>query len=363
MLCCAARNFFKLCRYHRTFAILSVLSLAVTALSFTVLVEKGLYTYQQSLEQEYLYVKSEDSNDLVSLYQEITNCEDLPSILSISLFDEQYTGIEYDTDQFQLYTAYGRLFTKEEMQQGAQVALLSIEYVRNLPKDKINTIWQDGIDVADGHCTAVGGYTDLARYFSVEELATDTPVPTLVTLPLKTYLSLGCQPTMLNCHFSSLLTSQQISTLEQLMVSHTGIEQYNIPGTNHTGIGSFVESLSIYTAILLMSMAAVTLIVSYWFRSESKRYLVYLTCGAKKRHIVLFSTVNMLLLNIIADVVAAALLALVNLHFTGVMLSILPAAWYAWVGVGLLAFCWVAVMLRSVPLMLRYRRVSGVEGA
>ncbi len=358
MLRRAVQSFFKLCRYHRTFAILSVLSLAVTALSFAVLVEKGLYTYQQSTEQEYLYVKSREAGDIESLYQEITNCEDLPSVLSISLFDEQYTGIAYDTEKFQMDTEYGRLFTQEEMQQGENVALLSIEYIRNLPKDKIDTIWQDGVEVAGVRCTAVGGYTDLARYFSVEALAPDVPMPTLITLPVKTYLALGCQPTMLNCRFSSVLNSEQISLLKRMIVSCQGIEQYYIPGTGNVGVSSFVESLSIYGAILLMSMAAVTLIVSYWFRSESKRYLVYLTYGAKKRHIVFFSTMNMLLLNLIADAVALALLALVNLRFAGVMLSPIPAAWGAWIGAGLFAFCWVAVMIRSIPLMLRYRRVS-----
>ena len=55
MLRSSVRNFGKLCRYHPSFAALSILSLLITTLSFLVLMEKSYYTYQVSLTQEYLY--------------------------------------------------------------------------------------------------------------------------------------------------------------------------------------------------------------------------------------------------------------------------------------------------------------------
>ena len=155
----AVRNFLKLCRYRKAFAILSGLSLAITALSFLVLVEKGLYNYQNSLSQEYVFAESAVSEDIISIYNDIVSSESLPEIVSISLIDEQCTGISCEASQFQTFIPYGRLFSQDEMEEGKNVVLLSLEYVRNLPQEKTDHIWDEGIEINGTHFDAVGyGY-------------------------------------------------------------------------------------------------------------------------------------------------------------------------------------------------------------
>ena len=71
MLRSSVRNFGKLCRYHPSFAALSILSLLITTLSFLVLMEKSYYTYQVSLTQEYLYVMDDSPEEICALYHDL----------------------------------------------------------------------------------------------------------------------------------------------------------------------------------------------------------------------------------------------------------------------------------------------------
>ena len=156
MLRSSVRNFGKLCRCHPSFAALSILSLLITTLSFLVLMEKSYYTYQVSVTQEYLYVMDDSPEEICALYHDLQENQNLPDIVSISLLDDQYTGIACDTKALANLLPYGRIFTPEEGAQGANVALLSLEYVRNLPQEQIDQIWDDGIEIAGEHFEAVG---------------------------------------------------------------------------------------------------------------------------------------------------------------------------------------------------------------
>ena len=361
MLFVALRNLMKLCRYRRTFAVLSWLSFTITALSFLVLVEKSLFTYQHSLSQEYLFLKSESPQDVVSIYNDIRSNELLPEIVSISLIDNQYTGIYYDASLFQMFMPYGRLFSQEEIDAGKNVVLLSLEYIRNLPLEKADSIWNEGVDIADNHYDAVGGYTDIARYFSLSDLCLDFPMPTLVVMPEKTYLASGNKPLMLNCHFAGILSNEQQKMLAQIISAHESVDHYYIPGTKEAIRNSLLESLSAYSAILFMALIAVVLIIVFWFRSESVRYEIYLICGAKKRHIVFFCTINILLLNLFSYLSALAGLNLINRWFEGRNLIALPATWRVFIGVAVFVFCWLVVILRSLSFLKHYRNVSSIE--
>lgn len=219
MLRSSVRNFGKLCRCHPSFAALSILSLLITTLSFLVLMEKSYYTYQVSVTQEYLYVMDDSPEEICALYHDLQENQNLPDIVSISLLDDQYTGIACDTKALANLLPYGRIFTPEEGAQGANVALLSLEYVRNLPQEQIDQIWDDGIEIAGEHFEAVGGLTDIARYFPPEDLLSFFPVPTLIAIPAETYLSLSMQPTMLNCRFTSVLTKEQTEELRRMISS------------------------------------------------------------------------------------------------------------------------------------------------
>lgn len=360
MLRSSVRNFGKLCRYHPSFAALSILSLLITTLSFLVLMEKSYYTYQVSVTQEYLYVMDDSPEEICALYHDLQENQNLPDIVSISLMDDQYTGIACDTKALANLLPYGRIFTPEEGAQGANVALLSLEYVRNLPQEQIDQIWEDGIEIAGEHFEAVGGLTDIARYFPPEDLLSFFPVPTLIAIPAETYLSLSMQPTMLNCRFTSVLTKEQTEELRRMISSCEHISTFYLPGTRNSSFQRFVESNVIYIAILLMALIAVAFIVTCWFQTDQKRYQIYMICGAKKRHIVFFLTVDMLLLSQIAYWGALAYTHFINRGFRDFLMP-LPLVWRVWIGIGVFAFCWLVVLLRSLPLLQHYRNVSGFE--
>lgn len=357
----SVRNFFTLCRSHKAFAMLSILSLAAALLCFLVLVEKALYTYEVSHESEFLYTSSEEPEELIDLYQNIMSNENLPDIISISLFDTQYTGIAYDTAQFQWWLGYGRLFSVQEQEQGENVALFSLEYIRQLPKEKRDAIWENGVDINGVHFAGVGAYNDMLRYFSVADLATDYPIPTLVAIPMKAYLACGCQPTMLNAHFSSVLTAEQTNSLCQLLSQYAHLHNTYIPGIRDDLTDSLRETLSTYTAILLMSLIAVVLIIFSWFRYDEKRYNVYMLYGAKKSHIIFFYTMDMLLLCLISNLIAWAGLMFVNLHFADSILAQIPATWGLILGIVAFVFCWIIVIVRVIPMLMKYRKVIGSE--
>lgn len=363
MFLIAVRNFLKLCRFHKTFAFLSVLSLAISILSFLVLVEKGMYIYQYHLEQEYAFVKSSSSEDLVSLYGTIVSDESFPQITSVSFIDDQYTGISYDASRFQMFMPYGKLFSQEELEAGANVALLSLEYIRLLPQQKAAGIWSDGITIDENHLTVVGCYTDIARYFSVSELALDYPMPTLVVLPAKTYFALGRKPFMLNCRFDGSLTKEQQNTLTQTISSYKSVDAYYVPGTRDSIQNSFLETLSAYSVLFVMSLIAVVVIMVAWFQSERERYRVYLVYGAKRRHIIFFCTIDIFLLYMIAHLGALTGLRIINLWFEGLFLAPLPGTWHLLIGIGTFVLCWLIVSLRSYSLLKYYRNVSSSEVA
>ena len=111
---------------------------------------------------------------------------------------------------------------------------------------------------------------------------------------------------------------------------------------------------------LLMALIAVAFIVTCWFQTDQKRYQIYMICGAKKRHIVFFLTVDMLLLSQIAYWGALACTQVINRGFSDFLMP-LPLVWRVWIGIGVFAFCWLVVLLRSLPLLQHYRNVSGFE--
>lgn len=168
------------------------------------------------------------------------------------------------------------------------------------------------------------------------------------------------QPTMLNCRFTSVLTKEQTEELRRMISSCEHISTFYLPGTRNSSFQRFVESNVIYIAILLMALIAVAFIVTCWFQTDQKRYQIYMICGAKKRHIVFFLTVDMLLLSQIAYWGALACTQVINRGFSDFLMP-LPLVWRVWIGIGVFAFCWLVVLLRSLPLLQHYRNVSGFE--
>lgn len=363
MLLTALNNFLQLCRSRKTFAILSFLSFAFASLSFLVLTEKSMYVYQNNMKNEYLFVEATTSNDIVAIYQDLVNDESIFEIDSISLIDAQYTGIYFDSSKYQMFMPYGRLFSQEECMNERKVALLSLEYVRNLPEEKASDIWANGVDVDGSHYDVIGGYTDIAKYFPLHDLARDFPLPTLMAFPAKTYLAMGNKPKMLNCHFSTILSKEQQAFLMQLVTSRGSVVDFYIPGTNGAFQTTLYETLSSYCAILLMSLIAVISIIVYWFQNELTRYRIYMIYGARKYQIFFFCSVDMLLFSLVAYIGALGGLAGINAWFEGVILARLPATWYVLIGIGIIGFSWFVVTVCSFSSLRKHRNTSLLEVA
>ena len=156
------------------------------------------------------------------------------------------------------------------------------------------------------------------------------------------------------------MTKEQTEELQRMISSCEHISTFYLPGTRNSSFQRFVESNVIYIAILLMALIAVAFIVTCWFQTDQKRYQIYMICGAKKRHIVFFLTVDMLLLSQIAYWGALACTHFSNRGFSDFLMP-LPLVWRVWIGIGVFAFCWLVVLLRSLPLLQHYRNVSGFE--
>ncbi len=72
MIRLSLRNFMKLYRFHRLFAVLSTLCLIFSMLSIIVLTEKAVYIYNDKRAQEYLFAEGDDPNTILSIYEAIS---------------------------------------------------------------------------------------------------------------------------------------------------------------------------------------------------------------------------------------------------------------------------------------------------
>ena len=351
-------NFRTLCRTNKLFAILSFFCLTTAFLSFLFLVEKGYSSYLLELDRAYLYLESDDSDSIISVCENVRSNDSLPDIRSISLFDENYTGIFFEKEYFRFYVAHGRLFTSEELLNGDHVAILSTEYIRCLEKDKIDSIWSDGIEISGIHYQAIGSYTDIARYFSLEELAESYPIPTLVAIPLTTYLSTGHKPAMLNCSFSQPLNNRQLEILKDIVLSYKSIHRYTLPTIRDSALNSLLGALSQYLIVLILALIGVVSVLIYWLSMEFHRYRIYLLCGAKRGHIIFFLSMNVLLLDTMAYATSLIILFLITKNAPSGLVSFLPTAAYVIFYFGMVLFSLFIVNLRSLKLWSIKRYIS-----
>lgn len=343
-------NFRTLCRTNKLFAILSFFCLVTAFLSFLFLVEKGYNSFLFELDRSYLYLESNDTDSIISIYEKVSSNDSLPDIRSISLFDENCTGIFFDAKYFGLYIAHGRLFTSEELSSGDHVAILSTEYIRRLEKDKIDSIWSDGIAITDIRYQTVGSYTDIARYFSPEDLAQVYPIPTLIAIPLTTYLSTGHTPTMLNCSFSQPLNNRQLEILKDIILSYKTIHRYTLPSIRDSALSSLLGALSQYVIVLILALIGVVSVLLYWLSMEFHRYRIYLLCGAKRKHIIFLLSMNVLLLDTMAYATSLVILFLITNNAPSGLVSFLPAIAYVIIYFGVVLFTLLIVNLRSLKL-------------
>ena len=162
MLRLAFVNFFRLCRRNASFTILSLVCLTCAFISFLYTQEYGYCRYVEIVEREKetqtLFFKCSDETTVKDIYAELDDDGGVfPKLSSVTASNELYAGIDWGVSE-SWYTPYGRFFTREEMENGAAVAILGIGYLKLLPQERLDTVWETGIEINGVHFEAIGNH-------------------------------------------------------------------------------------------------------------------------------------------------------------------------------------------------------------
>lgn len=354
----ALRSFWGLCRRSISYFFLTLLCLSCIFISLLFLQERGYYSYVQSAsspdESQTLFFACDDHNVIHNVYKEILATPDIPAIEALTLSNGQYAGIYWNRDLNDdvWYTPYGRFFTKEEMDSGANVALLATSYIGNLPYEERDHIWNTGIKIHDISYEAIGNY--FFEWFEniPEEAYQLEATSALVTLPLKTFLSAGMNASHFRCVFSQALTKSQFASVHNIIQRYDNVYHLSFPPINHSrAVSSFIRTVAPSSLIILLAMISLVDVVINWIKKDYVRYKAYLICGAKETQIALIILVNVAILASAAFVCASFITAVLTNIATKEIL--LPLPWYfqLLVYIGLLLITLIIAFLKSFRLV------------
>lgn len=323
-----------------------------------------MYTVNVESNQETrtLYFTCGDLNTIKNLYAKLADDTGLPKIETATVSDDNYTGLHRDRDLKKevLYTPYGRFFTAEEMDYGADVALLGTDFIKNLPRSKRDGIWETGIDINGKHFKAIGNYFfDFPKDSITEDFYEFTAVQTTITIPLKTYFDTGLVPLRFRCVFSRSLSGAQITHLSGLLQSFSLIKSLSLPKPYEVGaVNSYISGIIPYIVVLILSLISAVSVMLYWLRKEFERYRIYLICGAKGRQIAYFILFNVAMLVTIAYVCAyLAVYGITKIAPHGIV-SPLPWQFYILIYIGAMIFLQLAVNIRAIPIVFREKMLQ-----
>ena len=354
MLRLAVKNFIHLCRRSCLFSILSGLCLFGAFVCFLILQEKGYYTYtvtqNQQMESQLLYLTSDDEKTIQNFYTELTNNPMLPSLGIVTISDEEYTGVYWNRiwNDDVWYTPYGRFFTTEEMEEGDYVALLGMSYIRQLPLEKIDTIWEKEIVINGIAMDTIGNYDDQINFPIQEETYKTQVLPTSIAIPLETFFKIGLSPTKIRVIFAEPLTNTQIKELNDLFQS---IQTISFPKQNTIAVNGYISATVQYSLILILALLSIIHVLLYWMKMEFSRYKVYMICGAKRHEIIFLLSMNIALLITLTYIGACiAVYGLTKIIPAGIV-AYLPYKSYCVIYIGSLFFSLVTVNIRAIPLV------------
>jgi hypothetical protein len=323
-----------------------------------------MYTVDARSNQEtrVLYFTCNDSNTIKSLYAKLANDSVLPKVGIVTVSDKNYTGLYWDRqlNEEVWYTPYGRFFSTEEMDSGADVVLLGTNFFKNLPQENLDTIWETGIDINGTHFNAIGNFFFVYANASLgDSFYESLPMQTSIVIPLKTYFHIGLAPERFRCVFCQSLTSAQITHLSDLLQPFNNIQSLSLPKSYEVGaVNSYINGIILYIAVLILSLLSAVSIILYWLRKEFARYRIYLICGAKGRQIAFFISLNVALLVTITYVCAfLAVSGITKITPQGIV-SPLPWQFYIPIYIGVMLFTLLAVNIRAIPLVFREKMLQ-----
>lgn len=350
-------DFFRFCRTNILFFVLSFLCLVCAFGSFLFILGKASYMYEvnseMNQETRVLYFACNDKNTILKVYEKLESESELPKMAAVTVSDDIYTGLYWDgksNEEF-LHTPYGRLFSAQEMDSGATAALLGVCFFEGLSMTEIEDTWITGIDINGIQFNAIGNYFFDSSFVGMSDFER---VPTAITIPLKTYFDIGLVPLRFRCEFSDPLTSIQVKHLNDMLKPFSNIRSLSMPkSSNDRAVNNYLETITVYIAILLVSLISIVSVILYWLREEFARYRIYLICGAKGRQIAYFISMNVVL--IVSITYFCAYLAVSGIMKITPPGFVSPSPWqlYIVIYISVMIFMLLAVIMRSVPIVFR----------
>ena len=361
MIRTALRSFIQTCRNHKALTLITFIGIACAFAALLMMQEGAVYReegIQKNMTVRQFHFACDNQETLWETYEKISASDSLPEISVCKLANANCAGVYWNfaVNEEPQYTPYGRFFTEEEIEEGADVALLSMNAISRLSFSQIDSLWDRPIEIGNEKLTPVGSYYVLPLYSlgkkdDVKKLETSDFVSD-VTLPLKTFRRLGLRATTFYCEFASPLTDEQISELLQMVADREGVQLSDFYNTverfanfqNQSNTALFSD-IPIYAFCILLAIQAAI----HWMRGEFERLRIYRLCGAKRR------TVAMQLLLEIFLLVTFSCLAGCGVNAT--VLSLMPQKVLSGLPLSALAGYW-AVLLLAVLVAARIRADS-----
>lgn len=359
--------FIGLCRRRKAFFALSAICLICAFVSFLYLQEKGYCAYleaaKQHSETRLFYVSSDDSATILKTYYDVADNEDLPPFGIVTMSDENCSGIYWDRAYADVYyIPYGHFFTDTEMAAGDHVALLGMSYIQSMPKDQIDGLWDSEIIIGNKPFKAVGNYNNFVKYPVEEGTYQTEPLPTVVAIPLNTYLAMSMPATHLRIEFSQSLSAAQIAILNQIVVSQPKITCSLLPKMNdRIATQAYIAVTTQYALILLLSLISIINIVFYWVRTEFVRYRIYLLCGANRKQIVMLLSMKTIYLVTGTFLISILISWILSIVTPAGIVAMLPAQTFILIYLGLI--CCLLLMVNIKASAFIFRKDTAGKGA
>ncbi|MDO5022597.1 MAG: hypothetical protein Q4E07_04590 [Eubacteriales bacterium] len=363
MLRHSLERFASLCKNNKAFFAICFLCLIFAFVSFLYIQEMAYTRYLEAVnrkaETQLFFVSSQKSDALYEILKQVEENPSLPPLGVVSLSNFEYSGIywnrSYKSDVY--YTPYGRFFTDEEMSSGDNVALLSMAYLRSLPKNITGTLWDKGITIYGNHFEATGNYEGLSDY-PLENSGYQTEViPTAVAMPLKTYLNLNIPAMYLRIEFAKSLSPLQIAELKNTVSAYLDVSYVSFPNIeNQSAKRIYMATSARFALILVFALISIINIIVYWVSAEFKRYRVYILCGAQKKQIIFLLAMNTIYIVSFAYIAAVFISWFLTSNVPEGLVNMLPVKTYFLIYISSLIFLLITVNIKAAVSVFDKRR-------
>lgn len=327
-------------------------------MAFLAIQEKGYADFLRNIRDEEvtktLTVTCDDEDSITTIYQALKADALLPEVNNAALSNKEYAGLYWNNGNGDklLYTPYGRLFSRVEMDTAAPVALVSTGYLRRLPKEKLRDVWEEGIWIRGTHYSAIGEYhldwqSDKP---SGQDFYGASTAPATVSVPVETFIAHSFPASEMRYVFNESLSEDQIQRLKNILDSYGHVIVVSLPSLrNDSALNAFITSSIAYSLVILLSFINVVSISMHWIRESFNRYSVYSICGAKRAQIRFFISLNMFIMVTIGGWFAYYSLSLIRNHTPAGVLEELPSGFYLSFYIAAILFFLIAANIKAFP--------------